>query len=170
MSRNTLRSFSAGIVFAVVVVLIFTGFSPQPTLSEASVNRYLDANGQMAVSADGSLSSTDEQPAADKGDELQKNEESPSPVSDEGANADNDNAEDENAAPEEPKTEWTITVEEGMSTYEVSQQLEELGLLDASVLTNYLEDNNIAQYVQIGDHEIKAGMNIVEIAKQITNR
>ncbi|NGP43553.1 endolytic transglycosylase MltG [Bacillaceae bacterium SIJ1] len=180
--KYSLRAFAGGILFSICVLLVFTGFSNDLDMNDETVQAYLAEQGQKAVPINQSI---DDQVADAQEDNDPVDKKHPSADDDSTEKAPIEQAEkleeesttnsekEVPAKPEKedttPKKEWTITISEGMTTGEVSQQLEDLGLLKANILNDYLEDNDMAQSIQIGEHIIKRGMNVVDIANEITN-
>ena len=81
-----------------------------------------------------------------------------------------ENLEDSIEKPE-PKVinRYHLTISEGMSSNDISQQLEEAGIiLDAKEFNDYLADKKLQRYIQIGQYELDEEMNHQQIAEIIT--
>ncbi|GAA0445737.1 endolytic transglycosylase MltG [Virgibacillus salarius] len=69
---------------------------------------------------------------------------------------------------EGPKT-YTLHIKEGMASSEISSLLEENKLIkDASEFSDYLEENDYSQRVQIGKYKLNTDMGPYQIAEAIT--
>lgn len=67
-----------------------------------------------------------------------------------------------------PKT-FTITIEPGMASSQISNLLEELGIIDdAREFSNYLIDNDYHKLIQMGEHKLESGMSYFEIAEALS--
>ncbi|QKY71637.1 hypothetical protein Len3610_07500 [Lentibacillus sp. CBA3610] len=63
-----------------------------------------------------------------------------------------------------------MTVESGVAPSEISQTLEENDIIDdADAFTEYLEDEDYSQLVQLGEFELSSDMDHNEIAETLTN-
>ncbi|WP_062104680.1 MltG/YceG/YrrL family protein [Bacillus niameyensis] len=63
---------------------------------------------------------------------------------------------------------FQLTISEGMTSKEISNELEEAGLIeDAENFNDYLADQDLQRYLQIGSFELKTGMTYKEIAEII---
>lgn len=63
----------------------------------------------------------------------------------------------------------TINISSGMASSEISALLQEKKVIDsAEDFSNFLEDNEYSERVQIGKHKVKKGMSFSDIAKVIT--
>ncbi|WP_431798832.1 hypothetical protein [Halobacillus andaensis] len=78
--------------------------------------------------------------------------------------------ETENKEPaEDESVPYTLVIEEGVSSTEISQILEQEGIIDnADSFETYMADRNLTQYIQIGEFELNESMNRDEVADTIT--
>ncbi|WP_101844294.1 endolytic transglycosylase MltG [Halobacillus sp. Marseille-P3879] len=75
---------------------------------------------------------------------------------------------DEQSNEDEP-VPYTLVIEEGVSSTEISQILEQEGIIDnADSFETYMADRNLTQYIQIGEFELNQSMNRDEVADAIT--
>lgn len=63
---------------------------------------------------------------------------------------------------------YHLTISEGMTSKEISNVLEEAGLIeDAEDFNDYLADQDLQRYLQIGSFKLKTGMTYKDIAEII---
>ncbi|MEK3890729.1 hypothetical protein [Bacillus sp. FSL K6-3431] len=72
--------------------------------------------------------------------------------------------------PDEPKvTSFELTISEGMSSKEISSQLEKAKIIpDAKAFNDFLGENKLQRYIQIGKYHLNNEMNFEQIADSIT--
>lgn len=78
-------------------------------------------------------------------------------------------AEEEEEEEQTPST-VTITIEPGMVSSQISQMLEEHGIIeDAGAFTDYILEHDYSLRIQMGEHELETGMSHYEIAESLSN-
>ncbi|MCM3738729.1 hypothetical protein M3210_00480 [Oceanobacillus luteolus] len=89
---------------------------------------------------------------------------------------DNDKKEDKEKEQKEKNKEKqtastvTFTVEPGMASSQISDMLEDLGIIeDAKEFSKYLDEHDYSLRIQMGSHELETGMSHYEIAERLTN-
>ncbi|MBO0586504.1 hypothetical protein [Sporosarcina sp. E16_8] len=80
---------------------------------------------------------------------------------------------EDDVAESNPSTEaihkTMLTIENGSNSTVVSANLERLAIIEnATIFESYLEDNNLAGKIQIGEHQVDSSMSFKDIAKEIT--
>ncbi|MDG5470810.1 hypothetical protein P6709_03550 [Jeotgalibacillus sp. ET6] len=66
-------------------------------------------------------------------------------------------------------TRFILTIEPGMTSPEISQELEEFDIIeDASKLDEYLNNQELTENIQIGKYDVNSSLSIEEIADLIT--
>lgn len=74
-------------------------------------------------------------------------------------------------APESTVVTATIVVERGNTATIVCNKIEEAGILkDGNKLRNYLIENNLTDYINVGTYTLSSDMSLKEIAKVLTGR
>ncbi|GGF07901.1 hypothetical protein GCM10010954_02990 [Halobacillus andaensis] len=77
--------------------------------------------------------------------------------------------EDESLEEENETNTYTLVIEEGISSTDISQTLEQQGIIEnAESFDIYLSDRKLTQYIQIGEFELNENMNRDEVADTIT--
>lgn len=184
--KHTIRSFSIGLIAAGIILLtvyfFFDGGSDGETeYSTEELIAQIEADGYRVITeeeyisfsvatskknddeADQDEEKVDEEENADDED----NEENDNEDSDEEEEDEVEEAEDEE---EETSTTVTITVEPGMASSQISQMLEEEGIIDdAGKFSQYLIEHDYHMLIQLGEHELETGMSHYEIAEELTN-
>ncbi|MFD1363050.1 hypothetical protein [Lentibacillus salinarum] len=174
--KQTIRSFAFGLLTAGIIVLgafyfageSQTGAEEIPTedmieIVESEGYHVLTESEYIAVSVE----SDNENDSGDNKNE-ENEDASGSGETDENNDA-ADNEEDDTNDEDEPTT-YTLTIESGVAPSEISQTLEENDIIDdADALTQYLEDEDYSELVQLGEFELSSDMDHHGIAETITN-
>src|SRR5699024_5090220 len=109
----------------------------------------------------------------DEGNDEENNEEVSDENNDSQGNDGNDNDDDDEEDSESDSQEastYTLTIEEGMASSEISAALEDNGIIDdAGKFNRYLEEEGYELKVQIGTYDVSNKMDYNEIANIITN-
>ena len=75
----------------------------------------------------------------------------------------------ENETQKTQKQSNTLTIESGMNTTEISNSLEEMGIIqNKQDLEDYLIAQDLASRLQIGEYELNSSMTIKQISEMIT--
>lgn len=84
-------------------------------------------------------------------------------------NSDENDSEKAEKEEEKKKTSYTLKIEEGMASSDISSVLENNDIIDdAGEFNEYLIDNDYHLKVQIGEYELTTGMSHYEVAEAIT--
>ncbi|WP_121639737.1 endolytic transglycosylase MltG [Virgibacillus sp. Bac330] len=87
---------------------------------------------------------------------------------DEGQNEEKDKQKKDEKKEKDKKT-YTLKIEEGKPSSDISEKLEKNGIIDeASKFNDYLEDNDYSKKVQLGEFKVSSDMSLYEIAEAIT--
>ncbi|KIL45995.1 hypothetical protein [Jeotgalibacillus campisalis] len=66
-------------------------------------------------------------------------------------------------------TRFILTIEPGMTSPEISEELEEFDIIEeAALLDDYLKDQQLTEKIQIGKYDVNSSLSIEEIAALIT--
>ncbi|SFA70920.1 hypothetical protein SAMN04488072_101157 [Lentibacillus halodurans] len=177
--KQTIRSFAIGLLTAGIILLgvfYFAGDSQSNTEDIATEDmiealksdgyHVLTESEYISVSVQSDDNNTED---ADNSD----NEDQGDDVSDEQDDGNDSGQEQENSeedADKDSPTTYTLTVESGVAPSEISQTLAENDIIDdADAFTQYLEDEDYSQLVQLGEFELTSDMDYNEIAETITN-
>lgn len=190
--KYTVRSFSVGLLTSGIILLIafyFIGDSAQSVedLDPEAMIPALENKGYTVLTKEEYISltvkngeeataETEDQAAAESESEEQqtsnfkdKKEES----ADVGASEQEET--DESATANEQETEessssYTLTINEGMASSDISSLLAGQNIVeDASEFNNYLNEHEYSDYIQIGTFKISSDMSFYEIAERIAN-
>lgn len=148
MDKRSTRAFSFGLLLSAILLLIFQQFfngevvQKEPTIS----NQLEEKNVEIAkLKAEVAQWQTDyEDLVAEKAKESDKNTKS--------------------------KTKkYTLTISEGMSSKEISSELEKAEIIsDAKAFNDFLGERKLQRYIQIGKYELDNEMNFEQMAEAIT--
>ncbi|MFC7060636.1 endolytic transglycosylase MltG [Halobacillus seohaensis] len=162
--KQPIRFFSFGMLLTTVILGIFYWLQPVeqaesvPSLSTEDMIEELESNNYNVLT---------DQEMQERFVTKQENEEL---ESDKQESQDEQSPEDDQDNSEKDTNTFTISIEEGVSSTDISQTLENQGIIDdADTFDLYMRDRNLSQYVQIGKFELNADMNRDEIADLITN-
>ncbi|WP_173916140.1 endolytic transglycosylase MltG [Halobacillus sp. Marseille-Q1614] len=164
--KKPLQFFSIGLLTATALISVF--FITSPDSSSKTVTALSDEKMIDQLQSKNYHVLTEEQAAelesmAAKAEEIVKEEKAQDHVKEE-------EKEDKEQVDEKPST-YTLVVNAGTSSTEISQILEDKGFIDSAESFNiYLDDRNLTEYVQIGEFEIVEEMNRDEIADKITRQ
>lgn len=167
MSKKELRGIAIGILVATSLLAYFFYFtdSAKRDVTEEDVKAYLAANDKVAVSSKEYESLLDAKRAALTNEPATPQPEANKPPAEPAP-------EKEPAQPEQPEEEQVystvLTVSEGTSIYDVAERLEsEKIIADRKELIDYLQNNGLEKYLQLGTYELNSKMTIEEVAKTI---
>lgn len=162
MSKNGFQTFAAGII-AATSVLSATYFlsenipttdevAVQKEVTEADVKEYLVKNGQMTITNE------EYETLISAKDQAAKEEQKEETVANK----------DQEAKPVE-KIKYSVQIREGMTTSEVSDLLEQNGIItSAKDFNQFLIKGNYHTEVQLGTFEVVQGMSFIELADAFT--
>ncbi|MGM8365138.1 hypothetical protein ACLIBG_06575 [Virgibacillus sp. W0181] len=171
--RQPIRAFSIGLLTASVILLVVFLFFKDNSVTEQQytmdeLKNKVEEKGYRIVSEEEyiTLSLMEEEEL-----ENDNNSEKTETKSDNKADKTNKTEEGENkeeSVSEESKS-YTLKVEPNMMPHIVSDLLEKNKIIEnASELDQYLEEHDISNLIQIGDHQLNSDMTIAEIAEEIT--
>lgn len=191
--KQTVRSFSVGLLTAGVIMLIgFYFFSSESAqtkeltvdemvpLVEEEGYRIISEEDYISLSVKNDNISGNEEEAEEETEESTDDSEDSEDNADEEDNNREDNdsdgeseeeEEEENEEEEEEEeiTTYTLNIESGMTTSEFSSLLEDNDIIDdAAEFNRYIEDEDYSQRVQIGEFELTSDMSMYEVAEAIT--
>ncbi|WP_255259832.1 hypothetical protein [Lentibacillus sp. CBA3610] len=181
--KQTVRSFAIGLLTAGIILLgayYFAGDSQTeaediPTedmieIVESEGYHVLTESEYISVSVesdDNTEENNDTNNENNNEAEQSGSDETESDNSNDGNNEQENNSDDTS---EDSPTTYTLTVESGVAPSEISQTLEENDIIDdADAFTEYLEDEDYSQLVQLGEFELSSDMDHNEIAETLTN-
>jgi hypothetical protein len=169
MSKVGYRAFAAGMIVATSVLGITYFFSDNQSadaskkeVTESDVESFLTNNGKISVTTE-----EYEQLLASKDKEVQQDQTEQKQESTEKV---------ETPATEEPEKEkedqvitYNLTVTAGMTTNEISNLLEQNGIIkDSFDFDQFLIKGGHHQKIQLGTFEVKKGMNFFQLAEILT--
>ncbi|WP_010530997.1 hypothetical protein [Lentibacillus jeotgali] len=181
--KQIIRSFAFGLLTAGIVLIGVYYVSDEPLpeaenipaekmieIVESKGYHVLTNSEYISVSVESDNNDNSEGDNENTDNEDQQQTSSDESNSDEGN--DNNNGQDnssENTNENSPTT-YTLTIESGVAPSEISQTLEDNGIIDdADAFTEYLEDEDYSELVQLGEFELSSDMDRYEIAETITN-
>jgi hypothetical protein len=163
MSKVGFQAFAAGMIVATSLLggtYLLSDKQPasadieKKEISESEVESFLTSNGKISVPTD-----EYEELLAVKDNALKQPVEQPEKV--------------EEKQPEEKKEEvvkYTVKVTAGMSTYEISNLLEQNGIIsDSFAFDQYLIKHNFHRKIQLGSFEVRKGMDSYQLAHILTD-
>ncbi|MDQ0161340.1 endolytic transglycosylase MltG [Bacillus alveayuensis] len=172
MNKKSLQAFSAGMIVSTSLLSLtfYLGGYNKPTvaekkITETDINKYLSENEQIVISK-----KEYEQLIALKDQEVTKEQNQQEAVENtkETEKNNNEQTQSKEEVQQEPK-KVMITIQEGMTTSDVSKALESAGIIkSASEFNQYLIKNDYHTRVQIGTFEVNENMSFYEIAEAIT--
>ncbi|RFA36401.1 hypothetical protein CAI16_05110 [Virgibacillus dokdonensis] len=191
--KQPIRLFGIGLLTAGIIMLgvyFITNGSTQTadSLSDKELVALVEDKGYhvltnseyVAVSVDEAKTTAaknEEQPEtkAKSTEEDSKNkEENDKPKSDQDSKKDEGQKEEKDKQKKDEKKEkdkktYTLKIEEGKPSSDISEKLEKNGIIDeASKFNDYLEDNDYSKKVQLGEFKVSSDMSLYEIAEAIT--
>lgn len=189
--KQTIRAFAVGLCTAAIIMLVvsyFSGGSSQDLsdMPMEDVLKHVKEQGYHVLSEEDYISlsmnhkvekeEAENSSESEEANENEKEEASDEEESDESA-SDSDESSSEESSNNEPEEEeqeeavksYTLTIESGMPSSEISNQLEENGIIDnARDFSNYLEEKGYANRVQLGEFTLTSDMSHYEIAEALT--
>ncbi|OMP67673.1 endolytic transglycosylase MltG [Domibacillus epiphyticus] len=154
MTKQSLRSFGFGLLAASAALFVFDYTSTEKTLTEEEMISALEENNYSV------------QIEEEKNEKLEKKPVEAEPVNTE-APVKGESPEQEQQNVEKNKIK--VTIETGMSSKDVVNELAEAGVIDdAESFNTYLTENDFASDLQIGTFTFSPNMSDEEIAKTLT--
>lgn len=189
--KHTIRSFSIGLIAAGIILLavyfFFDGGNDGETeYSTEELIAQIEADGYRVITEEEYISfsvatskKNDDEEDQDEEKDDEEEENADDEDNEENDNEDSDEDEEDEVEVEEEEEEdeeeetsstVTITVEPGMASSQISQMLEEEGIIDdAGEFSQYLIEHDYHMLIQLGEHELETGMSHYEIAEELTN-
>ncbi|WP_188453652.1 hypothetical protein [Virgibacillus oceani] len=172
--KQPVRLFSIGVLATSIIVLVFYFFED----SKAKSNDLNTDEMIAAIEADGyrviteseyiSLSVNDKNEKKDNKKTADKEEKTASAEEKED-NASEKEKQDEKSSQENAEKTYTLKIESGMPSSEISSRLAENGIIDnAREFTSYLEDEGYSTKIQLGEFSVSSSMSNFEIAEELT--
>ncbi|APH04378.1 endolytic transglycosylase MltG [Bacillus weihaiensis] len=176
MSKTGFRAFAAGMIVSTSVLGATYLFSnnqessspkEKQEISKDDVEAYLSNNGEIPIKTEeyeqllaaknASVQGETKAPETEqKTEEIEKTEETPK-------------AEEPKEEKKEETVTYKVTIKEGMTTSEVSDQLEQNGIIESSgEFDQFLIKNEYHTRVQLGTFEVKKGMTFEQLADAFT--
>ncbi|CDO01886.1 hypothetical protein BN988_00338 [Oceanobacillus picturae] len=110
-----------------------------------------------------------EQESSNKEEDASKDQEDEATEKAKEENSDENDSEKAEKEEEKEKTSYTLKIQEGMASSDISSVLENNDIIDdAGEFNEYLIDNDYHLKVQIGEYELTTGMSHYEVAEAIT--
>ena len=172
--RYFLRGLGVGIVFAAIIFIIAYRTVPNDTLTDDEVIQRAKELGM--VLEDNKVDELINDVSDKVSDKTTQDKSGETTESTENVTENTENVTAQTTEVLEEEIEHTdstykITVTPGSSSYQVCQQLQELGLIDdAARFDNYLIDHGYAGKIAVGTHTLKDGMLDEEIAVAISDK
>ncbi|MFD2925975.1 endolytic transglycosylase MltG [Halobacillus naozhouensis] len=150
--KQTVRSFSIGLMAATLMLSIFYWVEPRemsgktPQLSENDMISKLKSDGYH-IFTEAQLENVKNEAKATQ--ETTKKTDTP----------------------EKRPGKVTFSIASGMSSTEISQMLADAGLIDdVEAFDEYMRNQELSRYIQIGEYEVPKGMTIEQTADIITSK
>ncbi|WP_079530280.1 endolytic transglycosylase MltG [Halobacillus hunanensis] len=150
--KQSVRSFSIGLMAATLILSIFYWMEPKEMtgkaqqLSEDDMITELESDGYHILT-DSQLEDEKKQPGAVPKTTV------------------------ETETSEEPPAKVTFAIESGMSSTEISHMLADAELIDdVEGFDEYMRQQELSRYIQIGEYEVPRGMTIEQTADIITSK
>ncbi|MFC4320779.1 MltG/YceG/YrrL family protein [Litchfieldia salsa] len=154
MSRNSLRTFAAGILLATSILAGLYFFQDKeeipPVVTDEDVKEYLSTRDDIVLIE------------KEEYEELVqfKEKANEKPVEEEQV---------QESVEEKVITKYTLEIQSGMNSLEIARLLESVGIItDATQLNNYILEQNLAGKIQIGSYQLTSDMTPQQIADIIT--
>lgn len=188
--KQLLRYFSVGLFTAGIILLIGLFFFDEKSIEEYSAEELIpivEDGGYYVLSSEEyitltvpSSNSTETAEAKEEPAENAEQEENNTEENNKEANAEETSTEETNKEETENKvtdeesanesTSYTLSIEPGMLTSEISSLLEENNIIEDSFeFDQYLNENDYSEYVQLGEFDLTSDMSFYEIAETIAN-
>ncbi|WP_163526366.1 endolytic transglycosylase MltG [Halobacillus ihumii] len=150
--KQSVRSFSIGLMAATLILSIFYWMEPKEMagkaqqLSEDDMIRKLESGGYH-IFTDSQLEDEKNQVGTVQETTVKKD------------------------TPAEPPAKVTFAIESGMSSTEISHMLADAELIDdVEAFDEYMRKQELSRYIQIGEYEVPRGMTIEQTADIITSK
>lgn len=180
--KQYIRTFSVGLFIASLILLITFLFSNsslnnRANLSDEEMVDHLKDSGYRVVTESEYISLSVQQDK-NKDQKTDKNKNSQDKKEDQKANKkdkdqdeDKQNDKDKDKDEKEKPKSYTIEITSGMAISEVTNQLENDGLIkDARKYDQYLKKHDYEKYIQLGKHKVTDDMNEKEIAEELIKK
>lgn len=182
--KQYIRTFSVGLFIASLILLITFLFSNsslnnRANLSDEEMVDHLKDSGYRVVTESEYISLSVQQDK-NKDQRTDKNKNSQDKKEDQKANKkdkdqdkdkQNDKDKDKDKDEKEKPKSYTIEITSGMAISEVTNQLENDGLIkDARKYDQYLKKHDYEKYIQLGKHKVTDDMNEKEIAEELIKK
>lgn len=178
--KQYIRTFSVGLFIASLILLITFLFSNsslnnRANLSDEEMVDHLKDSGYRVVTESEYISLSVQQDK-NKDQKTDKNKNSQDKKEDKKANKkdkdqDEDKQNDKDKDEKEKPKSYTIEITSGMAISEVTNQLENDGLIkDARKYDQYLKKHDYEKYIQLGKHKVTDDMNEKEIAEELIKK
>lgn len=170
--KQSIRYFAIGLATAsLAIFIVYTFFdNNQKQASNESIDEKIEdvkEKGYRVLSEEDYIElavNSEEENPKDKEDNKDSNKK------DDEKNDEKDKK-DEDKDDEDEDESYTLHIKENMLGPEVSQLLEENGIIDdADKFTKMLDDDGYSEYIQLGKHKLTSDMSAKEVAKTITNK
>ncbi|MFD1018759.1 hypothetical protein [Thalassobacillus hwangdonensis] len=170
--KHTIRAFALGLLTVSAILGISyltqdttdTSAETTPPTNQEMID-HLSSEGYevSSTTAPEEHSSMDKQPEKESGSEnIPENQEN---TSDESQN------EEESSENQDNSEGYQLTVETGMSSMDISRELNEAGLLeDVDSFDDYMQAKDYSRFIQIGTFKVTEDMSYREIADTITSK
>lgn len=190
--KQTIRAFAVGLCTAAIIMLVVSYFSDGSSqdISDMPIEdvlKQVKEQGYHVLSEEDYISlsmnhkvekeETENSSESEEANENEKEDATDKEESEEGTDDSEESSSEEasNNEPEEEEEEqeavksYTLTIESGMPSSTISNQLEENGIIDnARDFSNYLEDKGYANRIQLGEFTLTSDMSHYEIAEALT--
>lgn len=186
--KHTVRAFSVGLIVAGLILLgvfYFDGvneghaeYTTEELIEQVEADgfRVITEEEYISFSVANSQQSNDSQAEDEEEDEIKK-EVTEKKVASKTTESKTDNTKAPKEKEEEKEKDkdntpstFTIQIESGMASSQISRLLEERGIVDdAEAFNSYLLEHDYSLRVQLGEHELQTGMSYYEIAERLTN-
>ncbi|MFS0672820.1 hypothetical protein [Ornithinibacillus sp. 179-J 7C1 HS] len=182
--KQTIRAFAIGLFTAALIMLVINYFtsSSKEDFSEMPIEdvvnelkeqgyRVLTETEYISLSMDGEVNKKETEVASETEEVSDKDESDDNKSSTEEST---DNQSEESSANQTEQQEptaksYTLTIEAGMPSSTISNQLESNGIIDSSSeFISYLEDEGYANRIQLGQFTLSSDMSYFEIAEALT--
>src|SRR5699024_2518799 len=178
--KQYIRTFSVGLFIASLILLITFLFSNsslnnRANLSDEEMVDHLKDSGYRVVTESEYISLSVQQDK-NKDQKTDKNKNSQDKKEDKKANKkdkdqDEDKQNDKDKDEKEKPTSYPIEITSGMAISEVTNQLENDGLIkDARKYDQYLKKHDYEKYIQLGKHKVTDDMSEQEIAEELIKK
>ncbi|GGJ47820.1 hypothetical protein [Virgibacillus salexigens] len=173
--KQPIRMFGIGLLTAGVIMLgtyfFFSGsVNTVDNLTNDELVSIIEEKGYHVLSNSEYIAASVNESSAqsEESKENNKNAESDNSSTDQEKEDSANDKEKDQAEEDKPKT-YTLHIEEGMASSDISSSLEENEIIDdSSEFNDYMEENDYSLRVQLGEFEVNSDMSLYEIAEAIT--